>query len=63
MMGWVGYVARVGEKRTHIYYWSESQKERDHLEDQDISRWIILNGSGRDKMGISRWIILKWTYL
>jgi hypothetical protein len=26
----------------HIRYWSESQKERDHWEDQDVGRWIIL---------------------
>jgi hypothetical protein len=26
----------------NIIYWWESQKERDHCEDQDIGRWIIL---------------------
>jgi hypothetical protein len=26
----------------HIGYWWESQKERDHLEDQDVDRWTIL---------------------
>jgi hypothetical protein len=26
----------------HIGYWWESQKERDHQEDQDIGEWTIL---------------------
>jgi hypothetical protein len=26
----------------HVGYWWENQKERDHLEDQDISGWIIV---------------------
>jgi hypothetical protein len=26
----------------HIGYWWEIQKERDHWEDQDVSRWTIL---------------------
>jgi hypothetical protein len=26
----------------HVGYWWESQKERDHWEDQDVSGWIIL---------------------
>jgi hypothetical protein len=29
-MRWAGHVARMGEKRVHIEYWWESQKERDH---------------------------------
>jgi hypothetical protein len=39
---WAGYVARMGRKRMHIGYWWESQKERDHWEDQDIGAWTIL---------------------
>jgi hypothetical protein len=26
----------------HIGYWLESQKERDHWEDQDVGGWTIL---------------------
>jgi hypothetical protein len=26
----------------HIEYWWESQKERDHWEDQDVGGWTIL---------------------
>jgi hypothetical protein len=31
----------MGEKR-NIEYWWESQKERDHYEDQDVGGWTIL---------------------
>jgi hypothetical protein len=27
---WAGHVARMGRRGTHIEYWWESQKERDH---------------------------------
>jgi hypothetical protein len=26
----------------HIGYWWEGQREKDHWEDQDVDRWIIL---------------------
>jgi hypothetical protein len=29
-MIWAGHVARMGEKRTRIDYWWESQREREH---------------------------------
>jgi hypothetical protein len=29
-MRWAGHVARIREKRMHIGYWWESQRERDH---------------------------------
>jgi hypothetical protein len=29
----------------HIGYWWESQKERDHFEDQDVGGWITLKWS------------------
>jgi hypothetical protein len=41
-MGWSGDVARMGRRGMHIRYWWESQKERDHYEDQDVGGWTIL---------------------
>jgi hypothetical protein len=41
-MRWAGNVARMGTRGMHIEYWSESQIERDHWEDQDIGGWTIL---------------------
>jgi hypothetical protein len=41
-MRWAGHVARMGRIGMHIGYWRESQKERDHLKDQDVHGWIIL---------------------
>jgi hypothetical protein len=32
----------MGEKRIHIGYWWESQKERDHWENLDLGRWTVL---------------------
>jgi hypothetical protein len=37
-------------KILHIGYWRESQKERDHWEDQDIGGWTILKWI-LDRMG------------
>jgi hypothetical protein len=31
-----------GEERIHIEYCWESQQDRDHWEDQDVSGWKIL---------------------
>jgi hypothetical protein len=41
-MRWAGHVARMGRRGTHIGYWWENQKERDHKEDQDVGGWTIL---------------------
>jgi hypothetical protein len=32
----------MGRGGMHIGYWWESQKERDHLEDQDVDGWTII---------------------
>jgi hypothetical protein len=37
------------EKETLIGYWWESQRERDHWEDQDVGGWIMLG-----------WILERW---
>jgi hypothetical protein len=34
--------SKMGEKRNHIGYWWEIQKERDHWEIQDVGGWTIL---------------------
>jgi hypothetical protein len=41
-MRWAGHAAQMGRGGMHIGYWWESQKERDHLEDQDVDGWTIL---------------------
>jgi hypothetical protein len=38
-MRWAGHAARMGAMRNA---YRESQKERDHLEDQDVDGWTIL---------------------
>jgi hypothetical protein len=41
-MKWAGNVARMGRRRIHIGYWWESQKKRDHWEDEGVGGWTIL---------------------
>jgi hypothetical protein len=41
-MRWAGHVARMGRRGMHTGYWWESQKERDHWEDQEVGWWIVL---------------------
>jgi hypothetical protein len=36
-MRWAGLVARMGEESRVPRFWWESQKERDHLEDQFVA--------------------------
>jgi hypothetical protein len=37
-----GRIARMGRRGTHIGYWWEIQKGRDHWENQDVGGWTIL---------------------
>jgi hypothetical protein len=41
----------------HVGYWWESQKQRDHYEDQDLGGWIILKWI-LDRKGGVNWIEL-----
>jgi hypothetical protein len=41
-MIWAGHVARMGEEMTAYRILWESQKERDHWEDQGVGEWTIL---------------------
>jgi hypothetical protein len=36
-----GHAARIGRMGIYVRYWWESQKERDHWEDQDVGGWTI----------------------
>jgi hypothetical protein len=46
-----------GRRGTLIDYWWESQRERDHEEDQDVGGWIILGWI------LERWDGVMWTGL
>jgi hypothetical protein len=52
-----GHVARMGKRGKHIGYWWESQKKRDHWEDQDAGGWITL------KLILERYDGVVWTGL
>jgi hypothetical protein len=41
-MRWEGHVARIGRRGMHVGFLWESQKERDHWEDEDVGECIIL---------------------
>jgi hypothetical protein len=40
-MRWAGYVARMGRRGIHIWYWWERQKERDHYEDKNVDNILM----------------------
>jgi hypothetical protein len=39
---WIGGNSKEYKYKVHIGYWWESQKERNHFEDQDVGGWTIL---------------------
>jgi hypothetical protein len=41
-MRWARQYHKWGRRDTHIGYWWESQRARDHQEDKNIDEWIIL---------------------
>jgi hypothetical protein len=41
-MRWAEYVAGLGRREMHMEYWCESQKERNHYQDQDVVGYTIL---------------------
>jgi len=48
-MGWAGHVERMGRGEACTGFWWGNLREKDHLEDTDVGRRIIL-----------RWIFRKW---
>jgi hypothetical protein len=51
--------SRKRGRGVHIGYWWETQKERDHQEDQDVSGWIILKWIVME----TRWGGMDWIWL
>jgi hypothetical protein len=56
-MRWADHVARMGKRRMRIVYWWESQRGKDHYENQDVDVWIILGWI------LERWVGVMWTGL
>jgi hypothetical protein len=57
-MTWARHVSRMGARGIHIGYWWESQKERDHWEDENIGRWTVKIDSREIGWGGMDWIDL-----
>jgi hypothetical protein len=56
-MRWAGHVARMGQNINAFRFLWESQRERDHYEDQNVDGWIILGWI------LERWDGVMWTEL
>ena len=56
-MRWAGHVARMGEERVCIGFFSGNRREGDHWGDLGIDGWIILGWISR------RWDVVIWTGL
>jgi hypothetical protein len=56
---WAGHVTCMGETRNACMFWWDSQKERDHYEDQYVGGWTILKWILERYDGMV-WIGLIW---
>jgi hypothetical protein len=54
-----GHLERIGRRGMYIGYWRESQKKRDHWEEQDVGGWIMLGWILERQNGMT-WIGLMW---
>jgi hypothetical protein len=57
-MRWAGHVIRMVRRGAHIRYWWETQKGRDHEEDEDVDGWIVLKWTLEIGWGCIDWVHL-----